>query len=105
MNGLIKVGQSTFRPSGVWDTHFSHNKGKNHETYIEYPDMREIGLPLTFSPELDIRKGPAKIPEMAIYGNWNGRGIFQRVEGLRAQKLTKDYNKAQESGHFNIKRR
>ncbi|MFA5696396.1 MAG: hypothetical protein WC917_03020 [Bacilli bacterium] len=103
--GEIQVGQNIFKPSGVWGTHFSHNKGKNHETYIEYMDVREVSLPLSFSPDLDMRKGPSKLPEMAIYGNWNGRGIFQRQEGFRIQKLTKDYNKAQEGGHFKVKRR
>jgi hypothetical protein len=103
--GEILVGKKIFRPSGVFSTHFSHNVGKNHETYIEYPDMREMSLPLAVVPPIDIRKGPAQIPEQAIYGNWNGRGIFQRQEGFRIQKLTKDYNKAQEGGHFEKRRR
>jgi len=105
VKGEVLIGQNIFKPSGVWGRCFSHNVGKNHETYIEYPDMREISLPLSISPNIDIRKGPAKIPEQAIYGNWNGRGIFQRQEGLRIQKLTKDYNKAQEGGHFERRRR
>ncbi|MFA6185542.1 MAG: hypothetical protein WC720_05370 [Candidatus Shapirobacteria bacterium] len=105
MKGEILVGRKVFRPSGVFSTHFSHNVGKNHETYIEYPDAREISLPLNSIPQIDIRKGPAKIPEQAIYGNWNGRGIFQRQEGFRIQNLTRIYNKSQESGHFETKRR
>lgn len=92
MRNSILIGQEEIIPKGIFGDHVSHNTGRNHETHIEYPDNREITLPLSAKCEISFPKTYGKQPQQAIFGNWNGKGIFERAE---AKERTK--NKRKES--------
>lgn len=74
---IVKIGQSEFIPNGIFPTHFSHNIGKNHETYIEYVDNREITLPLSANHN-ELKPTRGVNPRFGLFGNWNGKGIYER---------------------------
>lgn len=90
---MIKLGQIEIDPSGVFQDHFSHNVGRNHETYIEYPDMREISLPLCANGNQINTKSTIKLPYQGIFGNWNGKSIYERSECKERQQQQKRDNK------------
>jgi hypothetical protein len=82
----IMLGVTEISPSGIFNDHVSHNVGKNHETYIEYPDMREISLPLSANGNIINLQTKGKTPFQAIFGNWNGKGIYERGACREAQR-------------------
>ena len=90
---MIQLGTIQINPNGIYPNHFSHNVGKNHETYIEYPDMREITLPLAANGTQINTDSTVRLPLQAIYGNWNGKSIYERKECKERQRQQKRENK------------
>jgi hypothetical protein len=88
----INIGTTRINPSGCFADHFSHNVGNNHETYIEYMDNREISLPLASNGTQINTNSSIKLPIQAIYGNWNGKSIFERKECKERQRQQKRDN-------------
>ena len=70
---FINVGLTRLNPCGIFPTYISHNVGKNHETYIEYVDNREITLPLTASFN-ELSPTYSQNAHFGLFGNWNGKG-------------------------------
>jgi hypothetical protein len=84
MNSIL-LGSTEIIPSGIFSDHISHNRGKNHETYIEYPDMREIKLPLEGNQIIIESDTSPRLP-YGTFGTWEWVGYHERKQILCEMK-------------------